>query len=323
MSRSELYEATPEFCRRPRKLLYKDEVGQMEKSSWAVHNYCVAFIDLLGQRKAYENEGLLPSFGSEEEKQGFMDKIDQTIGAIFRLQESADKLIEASLSPSSSKREKLPKELQATYDEIRWTKLTQQRWSDGLVFYASLADTEMKCPMNSLFRMFAYAGSLCLFGLVQRHPLRGAIDIAWAVELHEGELYGAAIAKAYEYESIIAQYPRIVVSDRTIGYLETWRSSIGTDVFSNNNRTLAELCLSMLRQDSDGYFFLHYLGEEFIESISKETHPHLYSKALEFIQTERERVRHDREVTLALRYNHLLTYFLTHPPSDHAKGTGD
>jgi hypothetical protein len=288
----------------------------MEKDAWAVHNYCVTFIDILGQRSAYANEGLLPRFASEEEKQAFWGKVKQTIGSIRDLQESADAMIKELLSPQSSTREMLPEDLRSTYAQMQLAKVTRQRWSDGLVFYTSLADTEMKCPMNNLLNMFATAGCLCFLGLSKCRPLRGAIDIAWAVELHEGELYGAALAKAYEYESLIAQYPRIVVSERTIGYLEAFRRNPDTNVFIQYNRALAGLCLSMLEQDADGYFFLHYLGDEFRAAVSKELHPYLYDRALKFIQAEGDRIRQDREVKLALRYNHLHSYFLSHPPAE-------
>ena len=51
----------------------------------------------------------------------------------------------------------LPEELRSTYDQMQLAKVTQQRWSDGLVLYTSLADNEVKCPMNSLFTMFGTA----------------------------------------------------------------------------------------------------------------------------------------------------------------------
>ena len=289
----------------------------MRKKTWEANNYCITFIDLLGQRKAYAKEGFLPRFASEEDKQAFFGTIKQTIRPIHDLQKSAAAMVAAVIAPRSSTREMLPEDFRSTFDQMQLTKIKQQRWSDGLVFYTSIAASEMKCPINSLFTMFCTAGSLCFLGLGKRMPLRGAIDIAWAVELHEGELYGAALAKAYEYESLIAQYPRIVVSDRTVEYLEAFRRNPESDHFSQFNKVLADLCLSMLGQDADGYLFLHYLGEDFRAAVSKGQHPYLYDKALEFIQAESERIRRDREVKLALRYSHLHSYFLAHPPAEH------
>jgi hypothetical protein len=288
----------------------------MARNEWTANNYCITFLDLLGQRKAYEKEGLLPKFASEEDKLTFMNKIRHTIGTIFDLQESAEAIIKASLSPKSSTRSMLPEDLQPAYDQMQLTKISKQRWADGLVFYTSLATGEMKCPTNSIFNMFATAGSLCFLGLAKKRPLRGAIDIAWAVELHDGEIYGAAPAKAYEYESLVAQYPRIIVSDRTIGYLEAYLHNPDTDLYSQYNKGIAGLCRNMIGQDADGYFFLHYLGDEFRNAVSQGQHPYLYNKALEFIQNESERIRREREAKLALRYNHLHSYFLAHPPSD-------
>lgn len=288
---------------------------KMTKDPWGVYNYCTGFIDLLGQREEYKNEGLLPQFASEEERKEFLQKIRRGIGAIFDLQQTAENMLKVALSPTSRLKKTLPPELHDSYDQMQKTRVKRQRWSDGMVFFVSLGETDIKCPMNGVFYLFGLAASLCFFGLAKRRPLRGAIDIAWGVELHEGELYGAAVAKAYELESSVAQYPRIVVSDRTMGYLEANRRNIDADFFSQTNSELAKICLSMLMQDVDGYWFIHYLGAEFQSYISQNQHEYIYNKAIKFIEDQSETHRKNGEGKLAFRYSHLLSYFVAHPPS--------
>ena len=137
--------------------------------------------------------------------------------------------------------------------------------------------------MNGVFGVFGLTGTLCLLGLATRRPIRGAIDIAWGVEIHQGELYGPAIARAYELESEIAQYPRIVVGPEMVHFLQAQAAYSGEDIFLQTNQGLAAVCLKMLIQDVDGHWILNYLGKEFQNSITKEAHGDLRKKAREFV----------------------------------------
>jgi len=265
-------------------------------------NYCACFIDLLGQRDMYKSEGLLPKFETPEEKRVFIAKWKKTIGAIRELQKDADKFVEAMAYKNPELRKSLPREKRHIYDEMRRVEPKQQRWSDGLVYYVSLKRSERKCPMSDVFAIFALSGHLCFLGLAKRLPLRGAIDIAWGIELHENELYGAIVAKAYELESKIAQYPRIVVSPRTIEYLEVNSQMPTQDCFSQINKKLSFLCLDMVEQDIDGHYILHYLGEGFQRHVSKGQHSLLYKKALEFVSQEFSRHQKAKNTKLAFRY---------------------
>jgi hypothetical protein len=282
----------------------------------AAYNYCVCFIDLLGQREAMHGQGLLPIFHTSDERIAFKDVIKRTIKPIYDLQEQAAHLMDAVMNKrlESPLRANLPLGLQSEWDEMQRTAIKSQHWSDGLVQFVCLGDTSIKCPMNGIFGLFGTAGISCLIGLSYHTPLRGAIDIAWGVELRGGELYGPVIARAYELESECAQYPRIIVSSRTIDYLRATINTTEDDRFSQFNRALANICLAMLTEDADGYAILHYLGEEFQKTILRETQVGLYQDALAFIEEQGEKHRASNNTKLALRYNHLLGYFHAHKP---------
>jgi len=198
-------------------------------------------------------------------------------------------------------------------------RVTTQRWSDGLVSFVSLGDPDIKCPLNGVFNIFATAGSLCFMGLASGNPIRGAIDVAWGVELQPGELYGAAVARAYEIESVYAQYPRIVVGPRAIGFLEAHKNNKENDVYSGNNRALAELCLSMLAQDVDGLWILHYLGEEFRQAVTYRHHDEFYSRAWKYVEEQLRMHQKSGSSKLAFRYSHLQDYFAAHKHKSEAQ----
>lgn len=289
-------------------------IGNVIKlKEWVAYNYCIAFIDLLGQREEYKDEGFLPLFASEQDREAFSQKIKNSIGPIFALQKDAETMIEAALTPNPERKNTLPPEQFETYNKMLQTKIKRQRWSDGLVFFASLGDSDINCHVSEVFDLLALSGTMCFLGLAKKQPLRGAIDIAWGIELHDGELYGAAVAKAYELESYVAQYPRIVIGKRLIEYLESHRKSEDDDIYSQCDRMFAEMSLNMIMEDNDGYFIVNYLGDSFREYISKDAHSGIHREAISFVQTEYKKYRTKKESKLAFRYSNLLSYFMAHP----------
>jgi hypothetical protein len=280
-------------------------------------NYCVSFIDLLGQRKALEGQGLLPPFTTEAEHTELNATLRKSVGAIIKLQSQAEEMLQPLLSPrlDSPFRAALPPEQHAIWDEMHFTRIKTQRWSDGLVSFLCLGDKDVKCRMNGVFALFGLAGTLCFLGLATSNPIRGAIDIAWGVELHPGELYGAAVARAYELESEVAQYPRIVVGAETVKLLQAHHANTEQDLYSQNDKELAGLCLDMLVQDVDGHWLVHYLGDEFQTAISHAHHAEIYSAAKKFVFEQLMEHNERKNTKLALRYSHLLHYFEAHPPA--------
>jgi hypothetical protein len=285
------------------------QTTRSDEDGFACHNYCVSFIDLLGQRDTMRGQGLLPS-----DRKQLIATFRDSIRGIVNLQQEAETMLGRlnNPNPNSPRKATLPPEQHATWDAMMRTRVKTQRWSDGLVSFACLGDTEIKCQVNGVFALFGLAGTVALLGLAQKRPVRGAIEIAWGVELHEGELYGPAVARAYELENEVAQYPRIVVGPETYRFLRMHSKNEDPDPFSQNNRTLAGLCLDMLFQDEDGYLILHYLGGAFRHWVNKT--PDLYPLAHAFVVEQFEKHQRDLNTKLAFRYANLLRYFLAIPP---------
>ncbi|MBI2728237.1 MAG: hypothetical protein HYX42_18515 [Polaromonas sp.] len=288
-----------------------------EKPSLNVGNYCVSFVDLLGQRAALRGQSLLPPSNSEEEKKKLHATLRNSIGSIASLQERAETMLRASApNPKSKLRASLSIEDQSIWDEMQKTKVTTQRWSDGLVSFACLGDEEIKCHLNNVYGLFTLAGSLCFMGLASKQPIRGAIEIAWGVELHPGEIYGAAVARAYELENYVAGYPRIVIGPEMLKFLDLHCQNQKSDAFSQLDRTLATHCKEMILVDADGHAFLHYLGQSFFNAVSHGAHADLYEKAQKFASKQFEEHQRAQNTKLAFRYLHLLQYFSAHPPPE-------
>jgi hypothetical protein len=286
------------------------------QASWVAYNYCLGFIDLLGQRDAMHGQGLLPVLSSEEEKATFRDVIRQSIGSIYTLQRDAEAMHRTSRSPreDSPLRKTLSPEQKIAWDEMQRPNTVTQRWSDGFVIFSCLGEQGLKSRMGSIFDIFGLCGSLCFLGLARRRPIRGAVEASWGVELKAGELYGPVVARAYELESEVAKYPRIVVGRNVIGLLDAHRNDLSGDVFSQFNRDMAQLCMSMMMRDVDGVPIIHYLGEGFRNAVTQTQHQVLYARSLEFVTEQLAEHRKTPTSKLAFRYVQLLNYFNAHRP---------
>ena len=281
------------------------------------YNYGICFLDVLGQRARFRGEGWLPSATAEKDREQFYaEKLKPTIGHVVALQRNASNMISSVVEPRDDApfRMKLPPKDRPTWDEMHKTNIKTQYWSDGIISYAALGEPGIKCRMNAMYGLFGMAGAAILQGLANRQPVRGAIDGAWAVEIRDGELYGPAIANAYELESTVAQWPRIVIGHRVIEMLIAHKGAAGEDVFTGMDRALAEMLLSMVGNDLDGVPILHYLGGEFTKAITQRVLPDLYRDALAYIEEELARFRREGNAKLALRYAHLRMYFKANEP---------
>ena len=237
-------------CDFTRTILMDTDKPAEAPPAFSVFNYCVCFLDILGQRHALRDQGLLPWITTEEQRLTFVDEVlKKTIRPITRLQTQTNQFVETFLKRSDSQtRQSLPPDLREEWDKVQEKQLCVQYWSDGLVAFSCLGNKEAPVQINGAFALIGMAGSLCLMNLGHqfRNPIRGGIEIAWGTELRPGELYGPAIARSYELESEVAQYPRIAVGARMIEFLKAVDALPPTDKPSRYSATMAKMCLQML-----------------------------------------------------------------------------
>ena len=143
----------------------------------SVFNYCVCFLDILGQRHALRDQGVLPWATTEEQRLRFIDEVlKKTIRPITRLQRQTNQFMEAFLKRGDSPtRQSLPRELREEWDKLQGQELRVQYWSDGLVAFTSLGNKEASTQINGAFALLGMAGSICFMNLGHqfRNPIRG------------------------------------------------------------------------------------------------------------------------------------------------------
>jgi hypothetical protein len=291
----------------------KEEIAMNSAAEVTIANFAVCFIDLLGQREAMKDQGLLPDQGPDAQRAELIRLVKNSVGKISSVHRHAEAMLGA-IGEKREPPEPIDERYRQAWDDLHGQNICTQRWSDGLMVFTRLGGTRLTEQINGLYSQFCLAGAMCLVGLAGRAPMRGGIDIAWGVELYPGELYGPAVANAYQLESEVAEFPRIVVGALAREYLEQILRDPDCSVAVQAAKKYAELCLGMLSQDDRGVLFLDYLAPTFESAVTSRQVELLWSKARNFVEEEIVTHKKNRSEKLAARYSRLAAYFDSHPP---------
>ena len=100
-----------------------------------------------------------------------------------------------------------------------------------------------------------------LFSLAAHHPLRAGLDVGVGTRLSTGEVYGSALERAYFLESNLAKYPRILVGDGLLEYLDWVSAQAPRSDFGQLAVLTAQKCRRFVCEDNDGRSMLDFLGD--------------------------------------------------------------
>ncbi len=273
--------------------------------------YVVAFIDILGQQEHLRALTDLPNKDDPAEMEKFRSTIKQTYGVVTNIQHSFQNFFNSFSKRKNNQailRELTP-EQRRQYAELTSNPINFQRFSDSIVVFLSLRTDRFKLPTSGIFGILGAAASSFLYGLAIGHPIRGGVDLGVAMEMSKGEIYGAALARAYALESKVAMYPRIVLGRKLIEYLQLTQMQNPTDVYATAGKQMAQCCLDMVEKDDDGHFFLDYLGEGFKQHIASELNSEFIMKAYNQVLNYSAKYQDERNTNLAFRYALLRNYF--------------
>lgn len=127
-----------------------------DEPKYTAFNYCVCFIDLLGQRNAAQGQGLLPNISSEAERRGFSGSLIEehwrhppASTGCRGVKEGLVSESQLTISRSFTWRGK------STWDEIQFKSVKTQYWSDGFVKFVCLGVQENKYPAKGVLSSFA------------------------------------------------------------------------------------------------------------------------------------------------------------------------
>jgi hypothetical protein len=286
----------------------KDTMKKEDKVN--VNWYLVAFVDVLGQKNLLRNLRGLPA-NSEKGFEQFIHLLKETAGTVELLRKVFLSFFESYNKPTLDQSQ-LTEEQKLLYSKFKGNELKSHMFSDFVSLSLSLRDDENRVPMSGVYSTMVSAASVMLTMLSGKKVIRGGIDVGIGLELRNGDIYGSAVSRAYEIESKIAQYPRIVIGDDLSKYLDAQSKRTVNNPFDDMNRQLAQLCTQFIVTDEDGHPFLDYLGEPFKNDIAGQLSPEIVTNAYKFVVEQWLKFRSQKNSKLALRFMLLRDYFENH-----------
>ena len=283
-----------------------------------VYNYVVVFLDLIGQKerlvelpKLVPNEGLTPELERA---------IKNTYGATFALRETIRSYFEGhelhKVDPKLL--EGLTDTQKGLFKKMASSKIHLQYMGDAIVLYSKLTNKHGELNLRSILMMLGGCALAMLLQLGRGNPIRGAIEIGVAMDWEEFGIYGSALYSAYYLESRVAKYPRVVIGDELLNYLQLWEKEKGEDELNRVNKEVARRCFLVICEDIDGRAILDFLSPD-LPSIfghsAGDAQFKLLRKSVEeglsFVSREYKRFVSEKISKLAFRYALLREYYMS------------
>ncbi len=244
---------------------------------------------------------------SGKEMADFIELLKQTAGSVELLRDLFHSFFDSYGKPTSVI-DNLNKEQINLYKSLKGNPLKSAMFSDFVSLFLSLREDENKVPMSGVYAAIFSAASVFLTMLAGRKVVRGGIDIGIGLKLKNGDIYGSALSRAYEIESKIAQYPRIVIGDELVKYLQVQAQRPNNTPFDDMNRQLARLCQKIIAIDEDGYPFIDFLGEEFKSIATSQLKPDAVIQAYQFVVAQWLAFKSSKKSKEAFRFMLLRDY---------------
>jgi hypothetical protein len=295
------------------------------KVTTTFQHYIVSYIDVLGQRdKLVKLEELLDNQAKGE---SLIKANRQTIDVIKQLRNDCTKFWEKQ-SRSALKEQwyrNFTEEQKAQFKKFRYGDIKFRYISDGIIIYAPLAMTQGEQRVQDILSIISGVAFLILRSLAYNVAIRGAVELGWATKIEVwpkkkeyADIYGPILTRTHYIEDQIAKYPRIVVGERLIKYLEL-RLQLDIEETDNPqerfNKICTEQCRLLICEDTDGQFIVDFLGEYMQKDIDLSNAKSLVSLGYQFVKQEYLRYKQARDSKMSFRYDYLMSYFLGRFPN--------
>ena len=270
--------------------------------------YVVAFMDLLGQQESLRALRTLPDQKDSEQYKNLVQQLKNTYGVVSMMRKFFTDSFNSFIRKPQETQQFTP-EQKEQYSVLNNNPINLQSFSDSVVIFMALRTNQLKFPVRGIWGILGSTATTFLCLLAGGHPVRGGIDVGIGMELPTNEIYGPALSRAYSLEAKIANYPRIVIGEELIGYLEASKKQEPIDIAAQVAIKIADNCLKCLATDDDGYPIIDYLGESFKQNLGEVITPSLVQKAYENVIHFSNKFQKDKNSQLAFRYTLLRNYF--------------
>ncbi|MGD0945967.1 MAG: hypothetical protein ABSA52_00935 [Candidatus Binatia bacterium] len=279
---------------------------ELQRGAPVIQHFLVVYLDVLGQRDELRRLTTLPQ--NDAELRQASAALKRTLGCVLQLRELFKTLFDSYSKPADFLKS-LPEPEQEALRGLRRSEVLFYGFSDSFVVSVPLRSHDDHCtPINGVHAALLASAIMPLNSLGLGHALRGGIDVGVGAQLDSGEVYGAALERAYTLEHDVSDYPRITVGDELISYLQFVRDQPTSSIPATCAKRTAERCLRFLARDSDGKVILDYLGEAVREIGANAVRPETLTQVYEFASRELVRFTLKGDTKLTSRYKRLNEY---------------
>ena len=278
----------------------------MEIRNFRLGHHLVAFLDVMGQSERFKKLRLAKT---PEEDAEVGEVVRQTAGFVLDLRRVFDEQFTAFEAGSPNIKRHTKEPLRPHFIGI----------SDSLITSVPLRnDGGDLVGIVTVYSALSAAAVVMLTSLASKHPLRGGIDVGFAVEMGPQEVYGTALARAYELESKEAQYPRILIGDElwryfnaAIAHFEKQDTPVARSI-----TVITKKMLELVATDGDGKRILDYLGQTILDNAGPggRHRDYMVKPAYAFVLAEQKRINATRDPKLTARYHLFRRYFESRLP---------
>jgi len=299
----------------------QDKTNSGLKVEW----YCVAFVDILGQSQLLEQFAEIPFDDDSEEKKEFLALCSQTYGRIITLTDDIQQQFSILTDPQNITTG-VPDKYHDLWRELTSFEIRVERYSDGFAVYVPLAADRPLLHIYAVSLIISTMASTALLSLARGYSIRGGIDVGHGCIMPDGNLYGPGVYSAYKLESQVAQYPRIVIGNHAINYVNVCESMKAEEIGKTHGIEDPELYAALANRaarhsrnhfckDHDGYPILDYLDTEFLSTFGDLAYmDRILESAYAFVIDQSNLFKNTRNTKLALRYAVLREYFEARQP---------
>ena len=274
--------------------------------SWTLSYYFIAFIDVLGQSSKLLNLTKLPITQDEKEQAALI--LHDTAYNIVSLRNGFRNFFKAR-NKSTGILDSLPSDKRTIAEKLRRAEAIITSLSDTIVIAIPLSNEDDHClSISSIYSALYGICGIFLAALTEHKPFRCGVDVGWGVKLTRHEVYGSALVKAYNLENNVALYPRIVIGNELLEYLNIVQHLDSDSIYAKFAKKTAGNCKELITHDYDKLKILDVIGEG-VQAIPGGIDKSLVEKAYTFIVQSHDSYINAGDIKLRTCYGSLRSYF--------------
>lgn len=181
--------------------------------------YVIGVFDILGQSRKLRAPVDLPPT-TEVDEQAMAHSLKTTAGAVDRFRRLFQRQFTQRKQTFEDDAAEVPESQRATFRAALAPRILTWGMSDtqcvAVPLEAGSGAIGAMAALADVRRSLQVVALTWLVSLAEGTPFRGGVELGYAVQMRENDIYGKALIDAYHLESRVAKWPRIAVGEKLV-----------------------------------------------------------------------------------------------------------